>query len=241
MMELILSGIVVLVTHALEAVTGFGCTVLALPFVTALLGMTRGILLLTILAWILALYIVIKNIKHIAWKELAVILIFVMLGLPVGIYLFNVIDAFVIKKILAGFIIVSATIQLIKLLLLKAERTMLPRWAGYILLFAGGIVHGMFSSGGPFVVLYASGAIKEKSQFRASLCVLWSTLNTIIIVTYMLKGRFSMQSFIDLGSTIPFLIGGIIVGEALHHKVNAKTFSIIVFSMLLATGVIMIL
>ncbi|HQK33245.1 MAG TPA: sulfite exporter TauE/SafE family protein, partial [Spirochaetales bacterium] len=154
--------------------------------------------------------------------------------------LFNSSQA-VIKKILASFIIVSAAIQLIKLLVLKTDRTVLPRWAGYLLLFAGGIVHGMFSSGGPFVVLYASGAIKDKSQFRASLCVLWSTLNTIIIVTYILKGRFSMQSFIDLGAAIPFLIGGIIIGEALHHKVNARTFSIIVFSMLLATGIIMIL
>ncbi len=38
MTTLVLSGLVVFVTHALEAVTGFGCSVLAMPFVSALLG-----------------------------------------------------------------------------------------------------------------------------------------------------------------------------------------------------------
>jgi len=40
---------------------------------------------------------------------------------------------------------------------------------------------------------------------------------------------------------LPFLCLGIIAGEIIHNKVNARTFSLIVFSMLLLTGIIMII
>ncbi len=44
MIPILLSGLTVFVTHALEAVTGFGCTVLALPFVTALIGVKSAVM-----------------------------------------------------------------------------------------------------------------------------------------------------------------------------------------------------
>ena len=36
--KIIAVGIVVFLSHLLEGITGFGCTVIALPFITILLG-----------------------------------------------------------------------------------------------------------------------------------------------------------------------------------------------------------
>ena len=52
---ILLFGMVVLITHFLEGITGFGCTVLALPFCIMLVGIKAAVPVLVILAWILAL------------------------------------------------------------------------------------------------------------------------------------------------------------------------------------------
>ena len=61
---LLLVGIVVFVSHTIEAVTGFGCTVLAFPFVIFLMDdLEQAKIILSILAWVLAAYFVVTKFK----------------------------------------------------------------------------------------------------------------------------------------------------------------------------------
>lgn len=246
MLNLILSGFVVLITHALEAITGFGCTVIAVPFVTALLGMKQGIMIVTILAWLLALYIIATNFKYIQFKKTLLILALMIPTLPVGMYIFRYVDPVLFKKGLAVFIIFVSILNLYKLLKSKEQETTKKelnkkdKTTSVIALLVGGIVHGAISSGGPLVVIYATKALKDKKEFRATLCSVWFTLNTIIIGSYFFNNPgFSFTTFTNTLTQLPFLLCGIIVGEIVHNKVNARTFSIIVFALLLLTGIFM--
>jgi uncharacterized membrane protein YfcA len=240
MLTVLLGGLVIFVTHALEAITGFGCTVLALPFITALFGFKSGVMTLTILAWILALYIVITKRKNIDFKQFGIIVTFVLLGLPIGIYLFRNVNSAFLKKVLAVFIIIASAIQLYAFFFPARANKKLPRWAAFFLLFLGGIVHGMFASGGPLVVLYAAEALPDKGKFRATLCLLWTTLNTILIGTYIFSGTITTATMGRTASMLPFLGLGILAGELIHHRVEPRIFKLIVFTMLFATGVIML-
>jgi uncharacterized protein len=240
MTTLLLAGLVVFVTHALEAVTGFGCTVLALPFITALFGLKQGVMTLTILAWILALYIVAAKHKDIDWRHFGVIVAFVIAGLPIGMYLFKHVDPAPLKKVLAVFIILASSLQLLAFFAPRLAARRLPKPIGFILLFLGGIVHGLFSSGGPLVVLYASKALPDKSTFRATLCLLWATLNSIIIGSYIASSAITADDARRTAFMLPFLALGIIAGEWAHQRVKPEAFKLIVFSMLLVTGVIML-
>lgn len=240
MIPVLLSGLTVLATHALEAVTGFGCTVLALPFLSLLFGITDAVATLTILAWLLAVYIVITNWRHIDFRQWALITVLMLCGLPIGIFIFRTNGGEVLHSVLAIFIILTSVLQLLRLTGKIRTSGTLPKPASYLLLFTAGIVHGMFSSGGPLVVLYATAALPDKSRFRATLCLLWTSLNTIIILTYVFGKNLTTPVLGRTAAMIPFLIAGIVVGELIHHRVNAKTFSIIVFGMLLVTGLFML-
>ena len=244
MMPIFLSGLVVFITHTLEAVTGFGCSVLAMPFVTALLGMRMGVMVITVLAWILALYFAVAKFRQIDWKQYGIITGFMLLGLPIGMYLFRMIDSSNLKMILAIFILAVSAFQLYRLgrnkeikAPLKA-RSALPY---YLLLIVGGIIHGIFSSGGPLVVLYASRQLQDKGKFRATLCLLWTTLNTIIIITYLIEGSFTVPIAKTTALLVPFVLAGIAAGENIHDKVNERTFSLIVFGMLFLTAIFMLI
>ncbi len=240
-MSLTLVGAVIFLTHALEAITGFGCTVLAVPFVTALIGMERGIPLLAVIAWLLALYIVITKFRDINFRQFLIIVFFVGLGMPIGIYAFTHLDSSRMKDFLAVFIIVVSVIQLKKLFFPPREDRGLPKPVYYAILAVGGIIHGAFASGGPFVVLYASRALPRKGEFRATLCLLWTTLNTVLMISYFLNGTFDGALLRDVGIMLPVLIAGIIAGELVHNRVNEDVFRKLVFLVLLGTGIFMLL
>ncbi|MDY0287416.1 MAG: sulfite exporter TauE/SafE family protein [Sphaerochaeta sp.] len=243
-MPILLSGLVVFITHTLEAVTGFGCAVLAMPFVTALLGLRIGVMVITVLAWILALYFAVVKFREIDWKQYSIITGFMLAGLPIGMYLFRKIDSSSLKMVLAIFILAVSAYQLYRLGMNRATKAPLKAKGAlpyYLFLIAGGIIHGLFSSGGPLVVLYASRQLRDKGRFRATLCLLWTTLNTIIIATYLIEGSFTAPIVQTTASLVPFVLAGIVVGEKIHDKVDERTFSMTVFGMLFLTAIFMLI
>jgi uncharacterized membrane protein YfcA len=241
---MLLSGLVVFLTHGLEAITGFGCAVLAMPFVTALLGVRRGIIIITILSWILAFYFAVSKRRQLNLRQFGIICGCMAMGLPLGMYFFRAFDPLILKKFLGIFIIIASTWQLFLRLGKKTGISEAPRGIRalpyYGLLVVGGIVHGMFSTGGPLVVIYASRTLPDKGQFRATLCLLWTVLNTVIIGAYLIEGSISLSIAANTSLLVPFVIFGIIAGEKIHRKINERIFSVVVFAMLLITGFFML-
>lgn len=235
-------GIVVFITHTLEAVTGFGCTVLAFPFVIAILDdIDQAKILLSILAWLLALYFALTKFKSIHWKQFIIISILAGIGMPIGMIIFKSMDPFWLKIILGAFIVVSSGIQLVKIYVPNNSFKMLPGFFNYNFLFLGGIIHGAFATGGPLIILYSANKITDKGQFRATMCLLWTTLNTILILQYLFEKKLTVSVGVDLLFLLPFLAGGIVVGEIIHAKVNEVLFKKIVFCSLILVGMVMLL
>jgi len=245
--KILLLGVVVLVTHCLEGITGFGCTVLALPFVVLLLGIKTAVPVLVVLAWLLAGYIIFRSHPHIKWKEFLFIVIHVGIGLPLGILIFDSFSPHVLKVILSAFMVFVGMHGFFKTHKSKeallngtvsaaVRKTFLMRG----ILFLGGVIHGAFGSGGPFVVIYASKALDNKTLFRVTLCLLWLTLNTIMMIKWTASGDvWSAEIGRYIGFSLPFLIGGMLLGDYLHHKVNEYYFKLLVYFVLVCSGLIM--
>ena len=238
---LLLVGFVVFITHSLEAVTGFGCTVLAFPLVFLLMGdLERAKIVLSILAWFLALYFVITQYKKLHWKQFATILLWAGAGMPAGMLFFKMFDAGTLTTILGFFIVLSAIVELYKIFVPAVANLRLPKPFSYTFLLAGGIIHGAFAVGGPLIILYSARAIPDKSRFRATMCLLWVVLNTILIFQYLFEGKLTFPVGRDVLFLLPFLVAGIFAGEAIHKRVSEILFKKIVFISLLLVGVTMI-
>ncbi len=237
-MQYILFGVVVLATHFLEGITGFGCTALALPFCILIVGIKLAVPSLVLLAWLLALMIVLADYKNIVWKEYLRILSFVGLGLPIGIMIYSYLPENLLKKLLGGFMILVA-LRGLYLSLGGISKIKLNKVVLSIILFLGGIVHGAFGTGGPFIVIYAANALPNKSNFRATLCMLWVTLNGVIITKNLAYGVLSKDIWILFLVSLPFLLGGMLLGNKAHNKVDDKIFIKLVYSVLLLSGIFM--
>ena len=170
--------------------------------------MELGVKSVTVISWLLAVYITISKRRDINFMKFLIIFSCMIAGMPVGMYIFRNLDPSMLNKILAVFIIVVSVWQILAVSLKKeevAKPLSAAEWVVFIaLLFLGGIVHGVFSSGGPLVVLYAKRQLQDKNQFRATLCLLWTVLNAILIATYFIEGSFTAETALRVAEYIPF-------------------------------------
>ncbi len=262
----VLVGLIVCFTAFQEGVTGFGATALALPFVVLLLGLDNVVPALVIQAWILALLIIFECRKlplwaqreHVSdisapglrlsvscnnvWREYAHIAMLVAVGLPFGMWMRLHIPEPHLKWVLAGFMIMVGIYGLSQQLTGKRRAALSPRirWLLSVFLPLGGVIHGAFGSGGPLVVVYAARAITDKAAFRLTLCMMWFTMNCVMILQWALSAGNHLHVLRLVGFLLPFTLVGLYIGNRAHYRINEAAFRKLVYSVLVASGLVLV-
>lgn len=235
---IVLLSFVVLAAQTVETVTGFGSTVIALAVGVQFVPLETLLPALVIVGIGQSLWIVARGYRHAAWRLLLYrILPVCAVGLVAGRLFAAWAGAGSLKMFLGGFVIAIASLELSSLLKGARQPSPLPSPAGVALLAGGGFFHGVFASGGPLVVIYASRAIPDKAAFRATLSVLWLLLNMVLVGTFVVRNELGAGSIRLAGWMLVPLAAGIAVGEVLHSRVNESVFRAVVQSLLLATGI----
>ena len=233
-------GFIVITTHFLEGITGFGCTVLAMPFSIMLLGIDTARPVLTVYALLLALYLAVRYRKSISFAHYGKMIGAMLLGLPVGILAYDILPRRQLLLVLAVFMILVSVRGILKSFGIIRKGAPIKNAPALYLVFLGGIIHGAFSSGGPLVIIYASEKIKDKSVFRATLCLIWSTLNTILLAQMLINRQIDGGAIRLAGMALPFLIAGTLLGDYAHKHIRDTVFTKLTFLILLATGIFML-
>ena len=236
----LLFGLTIVATHFLEGVTGFGCTVMAMPFSILLLGLDAARPVLTLYGFLMAVYIIVISHRKIQWKHFFKMISALILGLPLGILFYNYLSKDILQKALGVFMILISVRGLL-IAFQKVRQRAVGEKAALFCAFCGGIIHGAFSSGGPLVIIYAAENLKDKSEFRATLCMVWFTLNGILLAQMIFAGQFPADTALLSLSALPFLAAGAVAGNIAHKKIRDVYFTKIVYTILFLTGFIMLI
>jgi uncharacterized protein len=103
----------------------------------------------------------------------------------------------------------------------------------------GGIMQGAFGTGGPLTVVYADRVLTDKSVFRATLSMLWLTLNTILVCTFAATGRMDHEQLWLNVICLPATLAGMWIGTHTHYRMNERIFRLSVYGVLvMASGVL---
>lgn len=260
--QILLFVIIVMVAYIIEGVIGFGGTIIAIPLASAIVGLKPTVPVLTIVVLIASTIIAIRDIKFINKKEFLKITTLMMVGLPIGMWLFESIPEKPLKIALGIFMVIigikglyeekrksndlgEIVVEIEKNLnkdCISIEETTSKRLNIFqnFTIFCGGVLHGAFTCGGPFIVVYATKNIKDKTSFRATLCALWASLNLVMvgidIYTNEITKDIIKLSFI----TMIFVFIAIIVSNIIHKKINSDSFTTFVYIALIVSGILMI-
>ena len=228
--------LVIFVANTFEAMTGFAGTLLAMPASIMLIGVDEAKTVLNVVALICCSWIAIRYYEHINKKEFIKIAGFMLLGMIVGIGLFDFVSLNYLLKIYAVVIILIA----LKNIFVKRVIS-LPAAGMIAIILIAGIIHGMFLSGGSFLIIYAISALKNKAEFRATLASVWVVLDSIMLFNQTRLGHLNSDTIpLILWSIIP-LVFAIALGNRLHERINQQSFLMLTYILLLISGISLII
>ena len=240
--ESLLLAVVVFLAFLVEASLGFGSSV-----VTVALGslwMPLDELLPAFLPVNLALsgYLVARYRAHVDGRYLLRRVLPAMgLGLPAGYLVFSRFAGQGLKAGLGAFIVVLSLSELWRLARPAGGQRPLSRLVERVALFAGGMAHGAFASGGPLAVWVSGRVLEEKAGFRATLSCMWLSLNLVLVAGYLFDDLLTGATLRTSALLVPSLAVGIVAGEWAHHRIPLRTFRVGVFVLLLGVGALLLL
>ncbi|MBR6503796.1 MAG: sulfite exporter TauE/SafE family protein [Firmicutes bacterium] len=235
-MKLLLFILIQVFANIIQAITGFAGGPLAMPPSMALVGVIPAKSSLSLIFLVSTGVVAFQNRRHINPKKLGTMLFFMAFGFLPGLWLFAHMEATMIM-IIYGIVVTLIGIW-------KLWRPQVSgngsRW-GYLALILSGITQGMFTSGGPFAVIYASSAMKDKDEFRATLSAVWAILNLYMVIDMYFRGMYPPYNIkLGLVSILP-VFAAIWIGNRINKKLDAAAFMKLVFILLIVSGILLII
>lgn len=231
--------IVVLVTNIIQGITGFAGTVLAMPPSVLLVGFDTAKPILNVLGVLAGLYVVVTSYKHIDKKEFLKTVSVMIFGIIAGIFLKSLFtgNPSLLYKILGAIVVAVGLSGVYKIFIKKNDTDKSQnKILSYSLLISSGIVHGMFVCGGPLLVSYLTGRLKDKQSFRATISAVWVVLNSIIMFDDIRAGYFNPKMLVLLATSCAVLFLGMVIGNALYKKMSRELFMKITYVLLVISG-----
>lgn len=222
----------VFISNIVQALTGFAGVMLSIPPTILLYGPDMAKAVINVICWLVCALLMFQNRKYINPKELLRIVVFMLVGMAIGIHLYNVVNPHILVP-LYGAIIVGVAL---KNLIFKQSASVLPNWIAIPVLLGAGIIHGMFASGGALLVVYLVATFRDKDSFRANVASVWTILNLVLMFNDYEKGLYNTEFFELLGLGVIPLVIAIYLGNKIHDMINQKMFNRVTYCLLLAAG-----
>jgi uncharacterized membrane protein YfcA len=233
---------IILLAYTTEVLTGFGATLVAVTLGAHFYPIDRWVPILVSLNIFVTGYVALRYRSKAARPLLLKsILPFMGAGLLIGLAVFPLLKGIALKKLLGLMVTAFSARELF--LLMRASpsgRRALSVFQATLWQVFAGIVHAFYATGGPPLVYAISRLNLPKSVFRATMCTVWASMNTFLIVVFSINGRINAESLKLTAGLIPLLPLGILLGEWLHKRINEHIFRIFIYSLLLVSGLTLI-
>jgi uncharacterized membrane protein YfcA len=232
-------GVFILLAYTLEAITGFGSILIALSLGILVLPMDVVLPILVALNIPMSATIAFKNRQSINTQLLfKIILPGMLIGTLAGYFMKPYLNEDILK-IIFGMLVIWFSSRELWRMHHKFVDTPRPAWMTRVITLSAGITHGLFASGGPLLVYAVAGTKIDKSAFRATMVVVWFTMNTLLCIAFLFDGR--MQPLLgNIAMYLPLLFIAVKLGNYLHHKLDEKHFKKGIYYLLLLTGILLI-
>jgi uncharacterized membrane protein YfcA len=233
----IVFGLVVVLAHLLQSITGFGAVVLTLSVLAFLFPVKFLVPVLVSVSLIQVVWFAVAGRRSIRWGHAKIILFFSLVGLPLGYLVFRFLPAGVLKIAVGAFVVLVAVANLTGMRI----NIRIPRLCYYLLNLLGGFFQGALGAGGPLLIIYAGLTIEDKAAFRATLAIVWIALNSILCTIYLATGGFTESMLPLVGLGIACMVLGTVLGMRVHARIPQKPFRMLVYMILLISGLALLL
>lgn len=236
-MELIIYTGVMLIAMTLAGVIGFAANVLALPVLSLFLPLKTAVAVLILIVTVQLVIQAFQMRKSIHWKEVGHIVVWLLIGMPIGFLALNYLSELLMKALLGCFVAITAVKGIIDDARGKNKDTFKEQPYHKLLLFLSGVLTGAFGCGGPLMVVYCKNRYRDKDTFRMMQFGAGSIIMLVSCLAYIGAGAYNAEA-------IPYIIAGFItvavalkVSAILAQRIKTEGFQQLVNVVLLISAV----
>ena len=231
--------IIIFIATLVRSTFGFGESLVAVPLLILLIPIEIAVPLSVLLSILIAAIVVVQDRKQIHFKSAKWLIIFAVLGIPVGLFMLVYGNEKFIKSGLGVIIILYSVYSVISKTNFKLE-TDNKRWL-FICGFLSGIFGGAYGLNGPPLVVYGNMRSWTAKHFRATLQAYFLPVSTIAMFGYWYKGLLNSAVIHYFLICIPVIIPAIFLGRYLNHRLKEGTFLNYIYIGLICIGLLLLI
>jgi uncharacterized membrane protein YfcA len=216
----------------LQATSGFGFALLAMPLVTLALG--TGVALPLVAAEALLLFIAnaVRLRRYVQWQQWWRLSLSGLAGIPFGFWLHTIAPEHVTRALLGSLLIAYAAYSFIR----KLPRPQVDEHWVYLAGLLAGVLGGGYNIPGPPVVVYADLKAWSRDEYRATLQAFFVLTGLLVVAGHVWAGHVDRQVGSVFVASLPALVLGNIAGALSERFVDSQRFRQIVLGLLVVTG-----
>ncbi|GAA4795086.1 hypothetical protein GCM10023231_24330 [Olivibacter ginsenosidimutans] len=218
---------------------GFGESLVAVPLFLLFIPLEIAVPLSVLLSITVALVVVVQDHRQIHLSSAKWLILFALLGIPIGILILLYAQAYWVKISLGALIIAYATYALYgkNTIHLKTDH----KWWLFICGFLSGILGGAYGLNGPPLAIYGNMRRWTATYFRATLQAYFLPASLIGAFGYFINGLMNYTVLHYFLISLPALFPAIFLGRYLNQKFKDASFFNYVYIGLIAIGAFLII
>jgi len=219
-----------------QRVSGFGLGIFAMMFLPYFTPTPVAASISTLFSCVTSTYNAVRYRREIVYKTAIPMVCAALVAIPIAVYFSAVVPARIFQPLLGGVLILLSIYFLFFNQRIKLKPTLTN---GLLAGTVGGTLNGLFSTGGPPVVLYLSSALSSNGAYFATIQFYFCFTNIYAIVMRAVNGLLPRQALIyEAVGMIGCMIGDTL-GKRVFHKLNGDKLKKIIYIGMIISGIVM--
>ena len=219
-----------------RATFGFGDALIAMPLLALLINIKIATPIVAFMGFAVSVFILLGNRQKQDLKKIWQLVIFSIIGIPIGLFFLKNINENIVKIVLAFILIIYSLFSLTyPHLYLKTNKSA----------FAFGIVSGIlgsaYNTNGPPIIMYGTLRKWTPEEFRLLLQGVFLPTNMFIIIGHGFAGLWTGDVVKVMLYALPTVMIATIIGNILNKKIPAEKFEKLIYYFLIGIGVVLLI
>jgi uncharacterized membrane protein YfcA len=228
---------IVAIAGLVRGVTGFGGAMVMSPPLSLLLGPREAVVTALILETIAALQFLPEVIRKVSWRTLLPISAAAALTVPLGGYLLVTLDREIVRRLIAGVVVVFSFALLVGYRYAGRPRVTTSVGLGLI----SGVMLGTTGIGAPPIILYLLSGPDPAPVTRANLTTYVTVISIFGLVTLWASAVLTADLALRSLLVAPLFLGGMWLGSRVFARMTDESFRRATLLVLMAVSAVILL
>jgi len=227
-------SLIACLAYGIESIFGFGGTIIFLGISGLLYDFNTLIKIAMVVGLASGLAVLIQSYKHLSYYHLFNILLLTLPGALIGTYLIDYLASQLLIKAFAVMLISYGFFNLIW------PKILIPKIIKNSIIILGGLIQGIFTIGGPFVLMGYKDNFENKQELRSTMAGYFFLINSLRAIFFMLIGGSYTEIVINYYPIAILVMISVWLGYLVHRKIPDIMFKNIIIIAITIIGIIIL-